>query len=189
MATKIMLIRHGEKPSDDGSIHGVDENGAHDPAELSVRGWQRAGALVHFFVPPRAAFAHPALATPDVIFAAAPDNHAKSVRSAHVVLPLAQFLGKKIKLDYSVGNEDRLVQAATSANGVVLIAWEHDALIDIARAILGTHHGCPKKWPDDRFDLVWVLDNSPSGWTLTQVPQMVLAGDQNTVIEMVKAGP
>ena len=30
MATKIMIIRHGEKPSTNGSVHGVDENGSHD---------------------------------------------------------------------------------------------------------------------------------------------------------------
>ena len=189
MANKIMLIRHGEKPNDSGSVRGIDESGSHDPADLSVRGWQRAGALVHFFAPPRGAFANAALATPDLMFAAAPNQHTKSIRSVHVVQPLAQFLGKKVKLDFSVGDEDKLVPAVTSASGIVLVAWEHDALIDIARGILGSHHDCPSRWPDDRFDLVWVLDHTPSGWTFTQVPQMVLAGDQNTVIEMVKAGP
>jgi hypothetical protein len=37
---------------------------------------------------------------------------------------------------------------------------------------------CPQKWPDTRFDLVWVLDRQPSGhWTFAQVPQMLLSGD------------
>ena len=55
---------------------------------------------MHFFAPPRGIFAHAALATPDIIFAAAPNQHTKSVRSVHVVQPLAQFLAKKVKLDF-----------------------------------------------------------------------------------------
>ena len=74
MATKIMIIRHGEKPSDDGSIHGVDPHGGHDPDELIVRGWQRAGALVRLFAPPNGAFSDHALATPENIFACGPND-------------------------------------------------------------------------------------------------------------------
>jgi broad specificity phosphatase PhoE len=81
VATKIMFIRHGEKPDDNGSVRAVDENGAHDPNELTVRGWQRAGALVRFFAPPNGKFSHPALATPTTLFAAAAHGHTKIVRS------------------------------------------------------------------------------------------------------------
>ena len=35
----IMIIRHAEKPSEDGSIHGVDVTGQANSEELSVRGW------------------------------------------------------------------------------------------------------------------------------------------------------
>ena len=50
-ATKIMLIRHAEKPDDkDG---GVDPKGDLEKHDLIVRGWQRAGALVQFFANPR----------------------------------------------------------------------------------------------------------------------------------------
>ena len=48
---RIIAIRHGEKPDDDGRIFGVDVNGRNDPHSLSPRGWQRAGALVGFFFP------------------------------------------------------------------------------------------------------------------------------------------
>ena len=44
----------------------------------------------------------------------------------------------------------------------------------------------PRSGPADRFDLVWVFDivgsDPPTGWTFTQVPQLLLAGDLNTVI-------
>ena len=36
-ATKIMLVRHGEKP--EGDIKGVAVDGKHDDEELVVRGW------------------------------------------------------------------------------------------------------------------------------------------------------
>ncbi|MCU1291717.1 MAG: hypothetical protein JWP08_567 [Bryobacterales bacterium] len=187
MATKIMIIRHGEKPSDDGSVHGVDENGSHDPDELTVRGWQRAGALVRFFAPPNGTFSHPALATPTAIFAPAASGHAKSVRSQHTVQPLARYLNRPIDLHHERGDEDKLVRAATATLGVVLIAWEHEAIPDIAAAIVGNSHTCPKKWPDSRFDVVWILDQkADTGWTLTQAPQLALPGDAGDVIPVVK---
>jgi hypothetical protein len=42
-ASKIMVIRHAEKPDDAGTISGIDVNGNQDREELTVRGWQRAG--------------------------------------------------------------------------------------------------------------------------------------------------
>jgi hypothetical protein len=189
MPAKIMITRHAEKPSDNGSVRGVEINGSHDPDELSVRGWQRAGALIGFFAPQNGAFAHSSLATPDAIFACHPHGHVKSVRSAHTVQLLAQFLNTTIDLNHERGSEDQLVKAVMATQGVVLIAWEHDAIPDIVSKITGKDHICPKKWPDSRFDVVWVLDQKPtSAWALTQVPQLVLPGDRGEVIEFVKAG-
>lgn len=179
MATKIMIIRHAEKPSDDGKIRGVDENGSPDPDELSVQGWQRAGALIRFFAPLNQSFTHPALATPDVIFACAPSGHATSVRSQHTVTPLAEFLKQSVNLQYDKNDEKKLVRAVTAAQGVALIAWEHNMIPEIVADIADNDSICPKKWDDSRFDLVWVLDSQPNeSWKFTQVPQMVLAGDQ-----------
>lgn len=176
MATKILFIRHGEKPDD--SVRGVSEAGGNDPNELAVRGWQRAGALVRFFDPPNGKFSHPALATPDVIYACAPTDHCQSVRSEHIVLLLAQHLNKKLNLRYAKKQEQAVAKDAVAAKGVVLIAWEHDAIPDIANAIVGNDSTCPQKWHDSRFDLVWVLDPQPhSGWKFTEVAQMLLPGD------------
>ena len=47
-----MVIRHAEKPDDAGNVLGITIEGHRDPQELTVRGWQRAGALATFFVPP-----------------------------------------------------------------------------------------------------------------------------------------
>lgn len=190
MATKVMIIRHGEKPNDNGSVHGVNERGDHDQDELSVRGWRRAGALVRFFAPPQGVFPHAALATPAVIFASAARGHITSLRSEHTVLPLAQFLNIAVDLHYQRGDEKKLVEAVKGAKGVVLIAWEHEAIPDIAAGIAGNDHTCPKKWPDSRFDLVWVLDPKAgsSNWALTQIPQLALPGDRSDTIDLVKTG-
>jgi|SRR5882762_1532960 len=179
MATTIMIVRHGEKPSDDDSIRGVSETGAHDADELSVRGWQRAGALVRFFAPSNGGFPHPDIATPDVIFAAAGAPSGKSLRSEHTVLPLAKFLRKEIDLRYTKGQELALAHEVLKTDGAVLIAWEHKLVPDIVNRIVGEDNLCPQKWPDSRFDLVWIVSRSPhsSGWKFTQAPQMVLAGD------------
>jgi hypothetical protein len=50
-ARKIMIIRHAEKPDPSANIVGVTEGGDVDKDDLTVRGWQRAGALVRFFNP------------------------------------------------------------------------------------------------------------------------------------------
>src|SRR5688500_19544554 len=46
-ATKIMLIRHAEKPAKDGAPFGITAKGERSKESLEVRGWQRAGALAN----------------------------------------------------------------------------------------------------------------------------------------------
>jgi hypothetical protein len=38
------------------------------------------------------------------------------------------------------------------------------------------------KWPDERFDIVWVLDRDGERWKFSQLPQMLLAGDSEKPI-------
>ncbi|HXZ00622.1 MAG TPA: hypothetical protein VEI03_11515 [Stellaceae bacterium] len=178
-ATKIMLIRHAEKPSEDGKVKGVSAAGAPDPEELIVRGWQRSGALVRFFAPRDGTFADRRLATPRVIFASAVAKHSNSLRPQHTVLELATVLKLKLDLRHAKDDEKALVADALAAEGPVLIAWEHEAIPDIANRILGNSTSCPQKWPGARFDLVWVLDrpSAAGGWSFAQVPQLLLSGD------------
>jgi hypothetical protein len=180
VANKIMIVRHGEKPVKDENIHGVNPEGEHDKNELSTRGWQRSGALVRLFNPLHGQFVHPSLAKPDAVFAAAPSGHIHSERSRHTVQAVAESLGLKVNLKHPKGEEKKLIEDAMATRGVVLIAWEHNAIIDLANLILGMEGCSPKKWPGSRFDLVWVFDQGPhpEGWKLTQVAQMVLPGDR-----------
>jgi hypothetical protein len=46
------------------------------------------------------------------------------------------------------------------------------------------HEDIPKHWPDERFDLIWVLVRQPSaelGYRFVSVPQMLLADDVEVV--------
>jgi hypothetical protein len=180
---KIMVIRHAEKPSDDGSIVGVTAQGSQDPEELVVRGWQRSGALVRFFAPPSAAFANPGLATPGTIFASAVGHHSNSLRPQHTVLELATVLSLQLVLQHKKGEEAALVADVLGRDGVVLIAWEHEAIPDIGNLILGNAATVPQIWPGDRFDLVWIFDFQAAAWRFTQVPQLLLSGDSPAPIQ------
>jgi hypothetical protein len=183
---KIMIIRHAEKPKADGTDAGVSPEGVPDPEELTVRGWQRSGALIRFFAPVGRQFSHVEIVTPDLIFASAVAHHSKSLRPHHTVLALADFLGQKLVLKHPKGDEDALVADVLSRSGAVLIAWEHEAIPGIANQILGNATTCPQKWPGDRFDLVWVFNpTGGGGWTFTQIPELLLPDDRDDVIPVV----
>lgn len=175
---RIMVIRHGEKPSDDGSVRGVDLAGSPDSNELSVRGWQRAGALVGFFAARSNAEQLSPIEEPLFLFAPGATEKAPSVRAEHTLVPLAERLGKPIATEFSKGDEVALVSAISKLSGPVLVAWEHKAIVDIGNALMGASDRTPQSWPEDRFDIVWVFDREGSSWRFRQVPQLLLAGDR-----------
>lgn len=182
MASKIMIIRHAEKPKC--LVRGVTEDGSPEPNDLAVRGWQRAGALVRFFAPTNGEFAHPGLAKPDAIYAKAATKYAPSVRAEHTVLLLARAFGKKINLKYSKGEEEGLVKAVLGMAGVVLIAWDHKTILDIAHLLASDVKTIPGSWPETRFDLVWLLDREAGAkvWRFSQIPQLLLPGEHADTI-------
>lgn len=178
MADKIMLIRHAEKPDEPPPNFGVDEAGQQDPEELIVRGWQRAGALAHLFSPAAAGGRNSALATPQVIYAAAAVHHSHSLRPQHTVAPLAARLGITPKIDFAVGEEADLAGAVKAEAGSVLVAWHHERIPSLANAIIRDTTSCPQHWPGERFDMIWVFDRTAGqAWRFSQIPQSLLAGD------------
>ncbi|HET7234265.1 MAG TPA: hypothetical protein VFJ16_29905 [Longimicrobium sp.] len=176
---KIMVIRHAEKPADTPPPQGVNADGDADPESLIAQGWQRAGALACLFDPARGPLQAPELATPQTIFAAGVGHHSHSERPTQTVTPLAARLGLQINGSYLKGYESEMVSAALAQEGVVLIAWQHEAIPAIANQIVGNDTTVPQTWPGDRFDLVWVFDwnAGAESYTFTQVPQLLLAGD------------
>ncbi len=174
--TKIMLIRHAEKPDEKTNVNGVDEAGTPNPHQLSVRGWQRAGALVRFFAPAGHACAKN-IETPSAIFAARPTNGANSLRPLNTVAPLAAALGIEVNHDFGRGEEAALIEMVKNVGGTVLICWGQDPMAEIVRQISQNAETLPQAWPKRRFDLVWVLDRGNNGWRFSQASQLVLPGD------------
>ena len=173
-ASKIFLIRHSEKPTQ--GITGVLASGQENKKSLSVKGWQRAGALVGHF----ARLAQAGKATPQFLFA----SHSSSLRPQFTLAPLAEKLGLTINLDFGKGHEDKLADAVKASSGIVLIAWQHDFMAAVANAILGNSQTAPQNWPAERFDVTWVfdLDESTGLYRFSQIPQLLLAGDLATPI-------
>ena len=67
--TKIMIIRHAEKPPLSGPPFGVTAEGNQDVESLTIEGWQRAGSLACLFAPAHGPLQAPELATPGFLFA------------------------------------------------------------------------------------------------------------------------
>ncbi|MES2555796.1 MAG: hypothetical protein V4604_06585 [Bacteroidota bacterium] len=179
--TKIMVIRHAEKPY--GDHQGVTPKGNDDKEALIVQGWQRAGALAVLFSPFNKVIQNQALATPQILYASVAGHESKSKRPVETITPLSQLLQLPINENYDATDYPTMIAEAQQQTGTVLIAWQHQDIPAIANLILG-NESAPQKWPGDRFDLVWVfdLDTSTGQYTLTQVPQNLLAGDLNTPI-------
>jgi hypothetical protein len=176
---KIMIIRHAEKPEKTPiKLDGVTPAGKKDKEDLIVQGWQRAGALARFFSPLAPNVIAKKLDVPVAIFAAQP-GPGMSQRPLSTVTPLSQLTGITVDTSFGKSDETALATAAiaAAAKGAVLIAWQHTDIPVIVDAIAGAGTS-PKKWPGDRFDIVFVLDSKGGkSWKLSQVPQMLLAGD------------
>jgi broad specificity phosphatase PhoE len=179
-ATLVMVIRHGEKP--DGSHPGVDAQGKPDDSSLTATGWERANRLVDLFDPvpgpPR-----PGLATPTAIYAAGANDDGEGLRPRETVMPLVSRLGLTMNTSYGAGDEKKLVEQVITQPGPTLISWQHGGIPDIAKAFPAVTPKPPSDWPDDRFDIVWTFTRTADGWQFAQVPELLLAGDQDAPIK------
>jgi len=145
----IVLLRHGEKAED-----GL--------GQLDCRGLNRALALP--------AVIRSLFGKPDAVFAPDP-AHAKPdhIRSYDYVRPLATVEPTAIRFGLPVNAQfgwadDRGVATALAQsdlrNALVIVAWEHLKLVDIARQLLadnGGDRGQVPSWPRDDFDGLYVI--------------------------------
>jgi hypothetical protein len=202
--TKIMVIRHAERP---GKYNGVQYFGVNNlgtiagdngTKHLTSLGWERAGALVTLFAPPWGP-KMPALEIPQCLFASDPTpkhdddagDEGPSQRPYETLIPLAAKLNLSINTAHGKKHYDEMVTSALACQGTVLIAWQHHDIPGIGQQILaqtGTQDtfGVPENWPADsagaRYDLIFVFDR-PSGrgpiTGFTMVPQKLLEGDSS----------
>ncbi len=201
LASTVMIIRHAEKPPEPPASpppFGVTPDGRQDDHSLSVRGWQRAGALVAFFAPFQSA--PPQVRTPQFIYAVKVDSDddnphdaagarigTKGKRAQQTVTPIADKLGSlaTLNLTFDKGDEAAMITSVLACPGVVLICWVHENIPHIANRIpTNPSTPVPAVWPMDargygRFDVAWVFefDHASGTYRFSQVPQMLLAGD------------
>jgi broad specificity phosphatase PhoE len=177
-----MIIRHAEKPTP-GVDHGVDADGSSDTESLTPRGWQRAGALVGLFAGGR-------LPTPTHLFASKVGPQSSSRRPLQTLQPLSERL--RVPTDTTFLKEElgQLVRSIEAVEGVALVSWEHHLIPAIANGLLGTSSTVPQIWPDDRFDLVWLIDlaSDDGSGRFRQVPQLLLHGDLESIIDYRQLG-
>ncbi len=185
----ILIIRHAEKPDHPEQGPGFSERGDKDKESLIIRGWQRAGTWAALFGTGLGGSDYP---IPDRIYAAAPGadgawDQGPSRRPYETVLPLAARLGKPIDTAYAKEKSAALVtERLLSLEGVVLVSWEHRAIVDtLVPAIPVAHGSPPSDWPGHRFDVVLRFDR-PAGATKFAYRPLypkLLAGDSDLPLD------
>ena len=180
--TEILLLRHAEKPDRSESGPGLTPEGQEDAQSLTLRGWQRAGALAVLLAPNRLSASR--LPSPDRIYASAfREGGGHSRRPEQTVQPIAHKLGCVVDLTWALHQEEAFGAALSVGTGTVLVCWQHQGLPALARAIAAPQDlsALPKdwNWPDDRYDVIWSLrrDGPNRVWYLSQYCQAVLSGD------------
>ena len=184
LATKIMLLRHAEKPAKDSAPYGVTPTGERSKESLEVRGWQRAGALANLLSPANGHFESASLAKPQFLFASKPLRRKGSRRPIETITPLADKLAVRINCNFARNEYQSMIDEAVACDGVVLICWQREYIPDIASYILGDNKAAPQNWPENCFDMIWVfnLDRAKAKYAFEQVPQKLLGGDLDSPI-------
>jgi hypothetical protein len=184
-ALTLLIIRHAEKPGDAWPGPGLTEQGVADDKSLVIRGWQRTGAWTAMF---GAGLGGDSCPEPKAIYAAAPGaptatDDGPSKRPFETVLPLAARLGLTTCAKYALGDEAKLMAKVSALSGIVLIAWEHKAIVKSLVPLIPVSSGTPPThWPGDRFDVVLRYDRPAGATTFAyrQLYPLLLSGDSDT---------
>ena len=183
----ILIIRHAEKAGHRWPGPGLTPEGTEDEKSLVVRGWQRAGAWAALFAGNIRDGDYP---RPSVIYAADPTattGEEPSQRPFQTVIPVAERLSLRIVTDYAVGQELELASLVTSETGVVLIAWEHNAITKTLLPAIARDQpikGLPVRWDGERYDLVMRFDRiAPDApWSFRQLGPRLLSDDSDSAM-------
>ena len=80
---------------------------------------------------------------------------------------------------------ERVIATRLSRPQPALVVWHHGTMAKLVSHFPIVNSGeIPKHWPDERFDLIWVLVRQPGAepkYRFVVVPQMLLADDEEAV--------
>jgi hypothetical protein len=137
---RILLIRHGEKPTNPDNPH------------LTPAGRDRANRWMAYFT-------NATDQIPDFLFAPRPSEKRPSVRAIETLEPLAHHLGKPIETPFGAGDyaklADQLLTDPRYKGKTIAICWVHQVLPQFASA-LGVDPE-PDPWESNVFDRVYLL--------------------------------
>ena len=156
----ILIIRHAEKLTD-GQL------------DLSPTGFKRAALLPNLFLP---AGVRPDLPMPQVLFATHQSKH--SNRPVETITPLSAALHLPINHDFEDDDYAGLAKLLLSgqyAGKVVLVAWHHGKIPQLAQALGVQPPYAP--WPEQQFDRVWRIDYADGKASIKDLPQSLMPGD------------
>ena len=114
-----------------------------------------------------------------------PTGDEPSQRPFETVTPLAARLGLKPDTTYAVGQEAQLASAVLGQTGVVLVSWEHKAIVHALLPAIANRQGIPgmpTKWDGARFDVVLRFNRTTpeAPWSFGQFCPCLLSGDSAT---------
>jgi hypothetical protein len=141
--------------------------------------------LISLFVP-RADGTKAMLPTPGHLFGSRLGPHSHSERPLETLQPLSERLALPIDSSYLQDDLEGLEGAIRRCDGNVLVAWEHKRIPLLAARLVTDRSLIPMIWPDDRYDVIWILEPDASGdqLMLRQLPELLLGGDHPDVIAL-----
>ena len=172
MGARLIILRHGEKPT-----------GQDSALQLSRPGKLRAQALAQTYLGKGATKSLLGGKGPDAFFAITPHTVETASPSAESWgLPVTAFWAsaagrdKNAALDMRTGEAAKRARHALERGKTIVMVWEHKRIAGAAnpqttlRRLLKLDRldAVPEKWPDDDFDTMWVVtcsrDGKPAGF-------------------------
>ena len=190
----VYIIRHGEKPDSKNNPPGLDRQGSPSAGSLIAQGWQRAAGLAVIFGGDP--YTRSPFLQPDALIAPQYGKTTKDAderRPSETIEPLCELLnlialdaGKPavtIEHPSAIDDHKGAFDAITGSGvGTVLVAWEHTNIRGIAEALTKGAGAAIPEWPGTRFDLVWIFTLNDGKYMFSQLPQLLLASDLDSIV-------